>query len=272
MFAYVRYSDGHKHIVPIEDIKKFDPKNYKQNYLYLVRWENTFYQAQVLLIKETREEMEEELANPSKRIRTAKVLNQDDEKEVFETEKEKGALKKKNKTLRTAEASEKRKTLLKILEDRKERKREAPLFEMGRPKNTDDRSHKFSDSEEEVITQKIREDLQRKYRSMKKKKQELQEDLEKCTNKCAKLEKEKQDLVEELATYKSLNITLQHNIDEVLQRAFSKKGPSFLSRPSGSFESTPERSDELPNGSEDNNDTYEPMRLYEVNGDKHTYM
>ncbi|XP_073785908.1 uncharacterized protein [Danio rerio] len=91
---------------------------------------------------------------------------------------------------------------------------------------------------------------------------------ERGEKRCAKLEKEKQDLVEELATYKSLNTTLQYNIDEVLQRAFSKKAPSFLSIPSGSFESTPERSDELPNGSEDNNNTYEPMRLYEVNGDK----
>lgn len=38
------------------------------------------------------------------------------------------------KTLKTVEASEKRKTLLKILEERKARKREAPLFETDPPR------------------------------------------------------------------------------------------------------------------------------------------
>ncbi len=47
------YSDGHKQVVPTEDIKRFDPNNYKQDILYLVRWENSYYQAQVLLIKGT---------------------------------------------------------------------------------------------------------------------------------------------------------------------------------------------------------------------------
>ncbi|KAL1256015.1 hypothetical protein QQF64_014076 [Cirrhinus molitorella] len=139
----------------------------------------------------------------------------------------------------------------------------------------------FSDNEDEdeddggVVPQKIHEDLQRKYRYIKKQRQDLQEELEDCKIKCAELEKEKEDLVAELATYRSLNITLQQNINEVLQRAFSKTGPSLLNRHSATFESTPDqRSDELPNSPEGNNSPLHinspesPLRLYEIKDGK----
>ncbi|XP_026115224.1 BEN domain-containing protein 5-like [Carassius auratus] len=87
----------------------------------------------------------------------------------------------------------------------------------------------------------------------------------------AELEKEKADLLAELATYKSLNITLQQNLNEVLQRAFSKTGPSLLNRPSASFESKPDGGpDELPNSSEGNNPplnkntSQSTLSLYEI--------
>lgn len=51
MFAYVRFSDGNKRIVPTDDITKFDPKHYQQDVFYLVRWKNSDYKAQVLLVK-----------------------------------------------------------------------------------------------------------------------------------------------------------------------------------------------------------------------------
>ncbi|XP_053090506.1 uncharacterized protein LOC128318425 [Pangasianodon hypophthalmus] len=259
MFAYVRYSDGHKHIVSTEDIKNFDPKNYQQDILYLVRWENSYYKAQRPV------KMEEELASPSKQIRIAKILSQDDDKDETATAKEKGALNHRSltfkhnriqplqepglaihyhfvqglcyisvdnnddalrKTLKTVEASEKRKSLLQIVEERKSKKRKAPLLQTD-PKK---RKEEFSDSEDgdDGAVQKIYENLQIKYCSIKKQKQDLQEELSECKQKCAELEKEKEELVAELATYRSLNVTLQQNINEVLQRAFLKTSPSFL--------------------------------------------
>lgn len=106
----------------------------------------------------------------------------------------------------------------------------------------------------EELYLKKHEDLQRKYRYIKKQKQDLQEELDEFKHKLAELEKEKGDQVAELATYKSLNITLQQSLNEVLQRAFSKTGPSLLNRPSAPFESTLyEGPDELPNSPEGNN-------------------
>ncbi|XDV13858.1 hypothetical protein PO909_002173, partial [Leuciscus waleckii] len=91
----------------------------------------------------------------------------------------------------------------------------------------------------------------------------------------AELGKEKEDLVAELATYRSLNITLQHNINKVLQRAFSETSPSFLNGTSTPVESTPDRRpDELPNSSEginpplNINTSESPLSLYEIKDGK----
>lgn len=173
---------------------------------------------------ETRKEMEEELAKPSKRIRTAKILNQeDDEEDETATTKEKVELKKKNKTLKTVEASEKRKNLLKILEERKAKKREAPLFETD-PK----KKRECSDSEDGgVVPQKIYEDLQRRNRYIKKQKYDLEE-LEEYKHKCAELGKEKNDLVAELATHRSLNITCSRTQNKCYKEPSRKQVHLFL--------------------------------------------
>lgn len=83
------------------------------------------------------------------------------------------------KTLKSVEAAEKRKSLLKILEESKVRKKENPLFE----KNSKKRKEEFSDSDSDdgaVVPKKIHEDLEKKYHFVKKQKHQLQEELAEC--------------------------------------------------------------------------------------------
>ncbi|KAK9519947.1 hypothetical protein VZT92_022638 [Zoarces viviparus] len=71
MFAYVKYiDDGCKEIVPSSDIKDFDGNvgHYDIKKIYWVRWQEEFFKAQILLLKESREEIEEELS-AGKRVR-----------------------------------------------------------------------------------------------------------------------------------------------------------------------------------------------------------
>lgn len=50
MFAYVKYiDDGCKEIVPSSDIKNFDSCNVKK--VYWVRWQGSFFKAQILILK-----------------------------------------------------------------------------------------------------------------------------------------------------------------------------------------------------------------------------
>ena len=51
MFAYVKYTDGYKTVVPISHIKNFDPKTYQTDILYSILWEEDYFKGQVLLLK-----------------------------------------------------------------------------------------------------------------------------------------------------------------------------------------------------------------------------
>ncbi|XP_056605039.1 BEN domain-containing protein 5-like [Triplophysa dalaica] len=136
------------------------------------------------------------------------------------------------------------------------RRKENPLFE----NNSNKRKEDFSDSEDSddgaVVPKKIHEDLDKKYRFQKKQKHQLQEELMECKKRHAELEKINKDLVAELTTYRQLNVTLQQNINEVLQRAFSKTHDSSFFEVSETSSSLPEKgtperqtSDKLPNTS-----------------------
>ncbi|RXN30663.1 Retrotransposable element Tf2 type 1 [Labeo rohita] len=69
MFAYVKYiEDGCKEIVPISYIKDFDHTVSDLTKTYWLRWQEKFFKGQILLLKESREEIEQELAK-GKRVR-----------------------------------------------------------------------------------------------------------------------------------------------------------------------------------------------------------
>ncbi|CAM4558656.1 unnamed protein product [Leuciscus chuanchicus] len=77
MFAYVHYlDDGVKDVVNVKDIKHFDPKNTTDfsSHTYWILQKGRFIKGQILLLKETCEEIENVLAT-GKRIRVPKLLD-----------------------------------------------------------------------------------------------------------------------------------------------------------------------------------------------------
>nr|XP_055062870.1 BEN domain-containing protein 5-like [Misgurnus anguillicaudatus] len=120
-------------------------------------------------------------------------------------------------------------------------KKQNPLFE----KNTMKRKEEFSDSEDSddgaVVPKKIHKNLEQKYHFLKKQKNQLQEELAECKQRHAESEKINKDLVAELTTYRQLNVTLQQNINEVLQRALSKTHDSSFFKVSKTSSPLPEK-------------------------------
>lgn len=52
MFALIRFNDEEKNrIVPIEEIKHFDPKNINFKKKHLVKYEDGYYPAQIIIVK-----------------------------------------------------------------------------------------------------------------------------------------------------------------------------------------------------------------------------
>ncbi|XP_045900911.1 BEN domain-containing protein 5-like [Micropterus dolomieu] len=223
MFAYVKYTGGYKAIVPISYIKNFDLKTRQRDV-----WEDEYFNGQVLLVKETRDEIEELTVNPPKRIRVPKIHLEDGvavEKHEG-TSREKDGLKKKAKTSKAAEGSEKRKSLMQILAEKKAMKKHSPLFANDKKRKREETLQDiFSDSEEDggVVPQKIHDELRLKYQQMQRKQQDLKQDLDHYKQKSAELENCKCELEQELTTYRNSNLTLQQNLDELLKQVFSQK-------------------------------------------------
>ncbi|XP_077060983.1 uncharacterized protein LOC143713544 [Siphateles boraxobius] len=175
MFAYVHYlDDGVKGVVNVKDIKHFDPKNTTDfsSHTYWILQKGRFIKGQILLMKETCEEIENVLAT-GKRIRVPKLLDKSPPENKTSERKEA----KDNAAAQKASIEEGKQTfLMDILKKRQAFKRKQPLFPPHstpkRGKNIVDDEITTSESEDELIPKSKFDELENRYKSLTRKYQE----------------------------------------------------------------------------------------------------
>ncbi|XP_054603132.2 BEN domain-containing protein 5-like [Nothobranchius furzeri] len=225
MFAYVRYiDDGCKEIVPTTFIKDFDSQK-DTSKIYWVRWQDSFFKAQILMLKDTKEDIEEELST-GKRVRVKKVM--DPSTSPLPSEAEEARTKKTTQKKAAEEAKDV--NLLAILQERKNRKRNSPLCPTSTKKIREDilSDSLFEDDTEDddndggVVPQKLYEEAikkqcfyQKKYSCMCLQQQEMEKRMQEQEKSLSTMESENK-------TLRELNIELQQHLMKALKSTSSK--------------------------------------------------
>ncbi|KAL7403889.1 hypothetical protein ABVT39_006465 [Epinephelus coioides] len=220
MFAYVKYvDDGCKEIVPTSYIKDFD-SGCDPLKIYWVRWQDDFFKGQILLLKESREEIEEELAK-GKRVRVKKVRESSPSPPPSERDEAKA-----QKTNQKKAAEEgKRGNLLAIIQERKIKRKQSPLCPTPTKKIREHVLHdQFSDDEDDdggVVPQKVFEEAKKKYQ---KKFNEVSLQLQETQKKLEEQERIRAAVGAENDTLRALNIKLQQQLLKRLDTNSSSPG------------------------------------------------
>ncbi|XP_067312117.1 BEN domain-containing protein 5-like [Pseudorasbora parva] len=214
MFAYVKYiEDGGKEIVPISYIKDFDSNVSDLSKTYWVRWQEKFFKGQILFLKESKEEIEEELAK-GKRVRVRVLKETTPPQSRSEKEEAKTIHTNQKKTAEVA----KRNNLLALLKERKMKRKQSPLCPT--PSKTM-RAHTLSDSLSEedddndgggVVPEKLFEEARQKQQLYLKKLNNMFLQLQETKNKLEEQEKMRAEVEAENKELRSLNMQLQQQL------------------------------------------------------------
>nr|XP_055024412.1 BEN domain-containing protein 5-like [Misgurnus anguillicaudatus] len=170
-------------------------------------------QAQILMLKENKEDIEEELSK-GKRLRVAPLKTWSSPPHTTSSSlKEKAEAKTKNTNQKTASDEGKKQSLLNILHERKAQKRQAPLCSTAqtkKPKEQTPSSHLATDEEDavgaDVVPRKVFEESQKQLQFYQEKLNDVTLQLEKTQTKLEEIEKA------EITALRKLNIELQNKL------------------------------------------------------------
>ncbi|XP_051954350.1 BEN domain-containing protein 5-like isoform X2 [Xyrauchen texanus] len=227
MFAYVKYiEDGCKEIVPISYIKDFDLNVSDLTKTYWVRWQEKFFKGQILFLKESREEIEEELAK-GKRVRVRLLKETTPPRSRSEAEDAKATHTNQKKAAEEA----KQNNLLTLLKERKIRRKQSPLCPTP---SKIMRAHTLSDSLSEedddddddgggVVPEKLFEEAKKKQQLYIKKINNMSLQLQETKNKLEEQEKLRTEIEAENKELRSLNMQLQQQLLKALKSSSTAK-------------------------------------------------
>ncbi|XP_051948578.1 uncharacterized protein LOC127619662 [Xyrauchen texanus] len=225
MFAYVKYiEDGCKEIVPISYIKDFDLNVSDLTKTYWVRWQEKFFKGQILFLKESREEIEEELAT-GKRVRVRLLKETTPPRSRSEAEDAKATHTNQKKAAEEA----KQNNLLTLLKERKIRRKQSPLCPTP---SKIMRAHTLSDSLSEedddddgggVVPEKLFEEAKKKQQLYIKKINNMSLQLQETKNKLEEQEKLRTEIEAENKELCSLNMQLQQQLLKALKSSSTAK-------------------------------------------------
>ncbi|XP_073717018.1 uncharacterized protein [Misgurnus anguillicaudatus] len=220
MFAYVKYiEDGCKEIVPISDIKDFDSDLTKT---YWVRWQDKYFKGQILFIKESREEIEEQLRN-GKRVRVRLLKDSTPPRSRSEKEEAKTI----NTNQKKAAEEAKRNNLLALLKERKMKRKQSPLCptpsKTMRAQTLSDSLSEEDDDDTGVVPEKLLKEARQKQLLYQKKINNITLQLQETKNKLEEEEKIRTEVEAENKELRSLNMQLQQQLLKTLKSSSAAK-------------------------------------------------
>ncbi|KAI2647182.1 BEN domain-containing protein 5 [Labeo rohita] len=231
MFAYVKYiEDGCKEIVPISYIKDFDHTVSDLTKTYWLRWQEKFFKGQILLLKESREEIEQELAK-GKRVRV-RLLKEStpppsrSEKEEAKTIHVIKSLPLPDKSEKSCRRGKKRNNLLALLKERKMKRKQSPLCPTPIKRM---KAHTLSDSLSEedddggVVPEKLFEEAKQQQLLHQKKINNMSVQLQETKNKLEEQERIRAEVEAENKELRSLNMQLQQQLLKTLNSPSTAK-------------------------------------------------